>query len=99
MSQGGAPLGNQNAAKAKRWQKALERVLARKYGDVDAGLEVLALKFIEMHEVSDTTTEVCKDVADRFDGKPAQQLQLSGDSENPLVVEIVKFNANKTASE
>ena len=70
---GGAPIGNQNAAKAKRWQKALERVLARKYGDVDTGLERLAAKFIDAADLD--PKDICRDVADRFDGKPAQAVR------------------------
>ena len=83
---GGAPLGNQNAAKGARWRKALERVLARKYGDVDAGLEKLAEAFVEAHLEPKLTSEVCRDIADRFDGKPKQQ--ISGDPDAPLVHRI-----------
>lgn len=32
-----------------------------------------------------------KEIFDRLDGKPAQQLQLSGDADSPLTVEIVRF--------
>ena len=82
----GAPLGNQNAAKGARWRKALERVLARKYGDVDTGLEKLAEAFVELHTNPDATSEVCRDVADRFDGKPKQQTEISGADGGPLSV-------------
>ena len=85
---GGAPIGNQNAVKGKRFQKAIERVLARKYGDVDAGYEAIAQIYIEIAESKDPT--ICKDFADRSDGKPAQQLIHASDPENPLTLKVVK---------
>lgn len=33
--------------------------------------------------------QAVKEIADRLDGKPAQQVELSGDAENPVVTEIV----------
>jgi len=89
----GAPIGNQNAVKGKRWQKALERVLARKYGDVDTGLEVLAEKFVGLSE-TDAVKDVCRDIADRFDGKPPQALEHSGPGgELPVAVSVVLTSA------
>lgn len=84
---GGAPEGNQNAVKGKRFQKAVERVLARKYGDVDLGYEALAAKYIEVAESKDPN--ILRDVADRADGKPKQQTEISGDPDNPLVIQKV----------
>ena len=72
----GAPLGNQNAKKGKRFQKAIERVLARKYGDVDAGYEALAEKYLELAEAKDQP--ILRDFVDRSDGKPVQALEHSG---------------------
>ena len=46
-----APLGNQNAVKAKRWQQAIDRALAKK--SKSAGIEELdrlAEKFLETVE-------------------------------------------------
>jgi hypothetical protein len=88
MAERGAPLGNQNAAKGKRFQKAMERVLARKYGDVDSGYEAIAKIYIEIAESKDPS--ICKDIADRVDGKPAQAVTLAGDSENPIVTKVVR---------
>ena len=87
----GAPLGNQNGAKGKRWQKALERVLARRYGDVDKGLEKLAEKFLKLADNKAVAKDVYREVADRFDGRPAQAVALTGADDGPLIVEIVKF--------
>lgn len=87
----GAPLGNQNAVKGKRFQKAVERVLARKYGDVDAGYEALAALYIEVAEAKDTN--ILRDCADRSDGKPAQQINLAGHDGEPLVIRFESADA------
>ena len=84
----GAPLGNQNAVKAKRFQKAMERVLARKYGDVDTGYEAIAKIYIEIAEAKDPT--ICRDFADRIDGKPAQA--ITGADGGPLQVQNVEVS-------
>lgn len=85
---GGAPLGNQNAAKAKRWQKALERSLARAGGDVDAGLDTVADQVVTAAQKGDK--DAWKEIGDRLDGRPSQI--ISGDSDgSPLVVQIVKM--------
>ncbi len=78
-----AAQGNQYAAKAKRWQKALERALAHKFGDVDEGLTAVAKKVVEAaSERGDK--DAWKEIGDRIDGKPAQTIQ--GDADNPLTV-------------
>ncbi len=73
MNQAGAPVGNQNAAKAKRWQKALERALARaSSADVDAGLDTIADKVVAAAQSGDVAA--WKEIGDRMDGKAAQAL-------------------------
>lgn len=71
-------------------------MLARKYGDVDAGYEALAEKYIEVAESKDPN--ILKDVADRSDGKPRQAFEHSGpEGEDGLPtairVELVKPGA------
>ena len=85
----GAPLGNTNSAKAKPWQKALERALARHGGDVDSGLNPLAEKVLKL--ALDGDKDAWQEIANRLDGKPAQQLIHSGDSESPLTITIKRF--------
>lgn len=86
----GAPQGNHNAAKGKRWQKALEKALARiGEGDMDVGLSKIADKVIAAAFEGDK--DAWKDIADRLDGKAAQSVTLSGDEENPLAfTEVVR---------
>lgn len=78
----GAQPGNKNAAKAKRWQKALERALARVGGDVDKGLDSIADQVVRAAISGDPVA--WKEIGDRLDGKPAQA--ITGADGGPLVV-------------
>jgi len=82
---GGAPEGNNNSARGKRFHKAVERVLARKYGDVDKGYEALAKIYVETAESGNE--KVLLDVIDRADGKATQGI-TDGDG-NPLTITFV----------
>lgn len=89
----GAPLGNQNAKKAKLFESALKRALARAHGSVDAGLDVICDRIVA-EAIADQN--IRRDIADRIDGKPAQSVAISGDEDSPLVtrVELVPLSAN-----
>jgi len=101
----GAPLGNQNAVKAKRWQQAIDRALERR--SKAAGIEELdrlAEKYLDTVEVmADKPAHARGSVSgfetlgDRLDGKPPQALEHSGPDGQPLPnsinVNIVKPNA------
>lgn len=80
-----APLGNRNAAKAKIWEQAIKRALARASGEsIDSGLDRAADKLIEAAFSGEQWA--LKEVGDRIDGKPAQAMTLSGNEDAPLVV-------------
>lgn len=91
----GAPLGNQNAVKAKRWQQAIDRALAkRSKSDGIAELDRLAEIYLDTAERMATNEDRpsiagFSDLRDTLDGKPAQQLVHSGDAENPVRLEKV----------
>ena len=92
---GGQP-GNQNAAKGRRWQAAIDRALDRRSkADGIAELDRLADKFLDEVEAQGITG--FKEFGDRMDGKPAQALEHSGPDGQPLPnsinVNIVKPNA------
>lgn len=89
-----APIGNQNAAKAKQWSAAIERALERR-GDPSInpdfplersakmkGFDELADKFIASVALSDIS--FFREFGDRIDGKPAQEVH--GANGGPLVV-------------
>jgi hypothetical protein len=87
-----APVGNQNAAKARKWREAIQRALARAEGSVDAGLDKAADKLVALMAEGDKWA--IDHVADRLDGKVPQALIGGDDDDPPLklkgVVELVR---------
>ena len=77
-----APIGNQNARKENRlWGETIRRAVAQN----DAvKLRGLADKLIELAAAGDVSA--LREIGDRLDGKPAQQLQLQGDESQPLKI-------------
>ena len=72
----GAPLGNQNGAKAKEWEQALKRALARKgNGDYRLALDGVASVVVEKALSGDR--DAWQEIGVRLDGKPAQALDLA----------------------
>lgn len=83
---GGAPEGNNNSAKGKRFHKAVERILARKYGDVDKGYEALAKIYVETAESGNE--KVLLDVIDRSDGKAHQSIDQTTNHSGEIVSRV-----------
>jgi len=78
----GAPVGNQNASRGKRFASVLEKRIAELRA-MDGIVDALITKAL------DGDMSAIKEVADRLDGKPRQQVDLGGqDGENPLVTAI-----------
>ena len=96
----GAPVGNQNAAKAKRWSAAIERALERKAtGDpiptdtsaLIQGLDMAADLFVEkMFDGGDLP--YFKELGDRQDGKSVQQTEISGPDGGPVELKAVEWS-------
>ena len=94
----GAPLGNQNAAKGKRWSAAIERALERKatgaprptdVSDFIAGIDLAADQFVaQMFEAKDLG--YFKEFGDRLEGKAAQSIDLGSDPERPMVQKVIR---------
>jgi hypothetical protein len=91
-----APLGNRNAAGAKRWEMALVKALARfENDDITAGeaLDRIAMVVVEkaLHGDRDSILEL----ANRLNGKPVQQVEMDVEgsfgtydiSDKPLTIE------------
>lgn len=78
-----APVGNQNARNAKRWQSAITRALAKisEGQGVEAGLDKLADQLVLA--ASKGEQWALKEVGERLDGKPAQI--IAGDDDLPPV--------------
>lgn len=86
----GAPVGNQFAAKAKRWSDAIDRALAkRSRRDGIEALDELAEKLLTLADQGDLGA--LKELGDRVEGKVAQQTILTGDPQNPIAVSEVKM--------
>ena len=94
----GAPVGNKNARKAKIWEQALKRALARYSGEtVDAGLDRLADRMVKAameHDDYAAAAQIIERIGDRMDGKPAQAIVGDADADPIQVatrVEIVSL--------
>lgn len=81
----GAPLGNQNAAKAKRWTAAVERALERRatgqptptdQSDFMKGIDAAADEFVAQLFAS-KDLGYFKELGDRLDGKPNQSIDAT----------------------
>lgn len=81
----GAPRGNKNSSKANRlWRNTIERAIAQS-ADPDV-LRNIADKLLA--KASEGDMQAIKELGDRLDGKPAQQVVLTGDEEGgPVKVE------------
>ncbi len=80
----GAPIGNQNARKAKRWEGALTRALARvaEGAGVEAGLDKIA--DVVVAAAIDGDRDAWQEVANRLDGKVPQAI-IGGNDEDPAI--------------
>lgn len=95
----GAPVGNQNAKKAKRWNAAITRALA-KISDgqgVEAGLDKLAAQLVKAAEAGEQWALI--EVGNRMDGKPAQVLVGGDDDDNPISIREIVIRAVDAASD
>lgn len=77
----GAQPGNQNAAKGKEFRQALKRVMARRSGNVSAGLEKVAETLLDAADAKEQWA--LREIMDRIDGKPAQA--IVGDDEHDAI--------------
>jgi hypothetical protein len=75
-----APIGNQNAVRAKKWRESIMRALARKSGSVEAGLDAAADKLAQL-AIDDGDKWAIEEIGNRIDGKPAQSVAIDGDGE------------------
>lgn len=78
----GAAIGNQNARKGK-WADAIDRaVCVEDPVSRRRRLDAIAERLIAKAEEGDI--QAIKELGDRLDGKAAQQIVHSGDSESPV---------------
>ena len=84
MAERGAPIGNTNATKNRPWAEAINRVLLAEDGKK---MRALAEKIVDVALSGDV--QALKEIGDRSDGKPSQELQHSGD----MIVQITQSDA------
>ena len=84
----GAPVGNVNALKSKRWYEALDRAIKQDEGQ---RLRQAAEKLLDLAASGESWA--VKELGDRLDGKPTQQTEISGPDggaiEQSLTVQFV----------
>ena len=83
----GAPIGSTNRANGKRFANAVKAALEDYESDgVKRGeaLREIARGMVRDALAGDQTAR--REIADRLDGKPRQQVEVSGDEENPVAV-------------
>lgn len=81
-----APEGNNNSSSANRlWANTIRRAIVQ--ADPEK-LRKIADKLIEMAEGGDM--QAMKELGDRLDGKPKQQVDVGSDPDRPLVSKIVR---------
>lgn len=78
-----AAVGNQYAAKARKWTQAIERALEKRslVAQRDS-LDDLAEKLIEQAEAGEQWA--LKELGDRLEGRPSQQIALTGSEGGPV---------------
>ena len=82
----GAPVGNNNAAKARVWTAAIERALAKRSKvEQKEMLDDLADKLIDKCLEADLAA--LKEIGDRLEGKPVQS--IAGPDGGPIPVKFV----------
>jgi hypothetical protein len=78
-----APVGNQNARKAKRWESAITRALAKvaNGAGLEAGLDSLAEQLVSAAAKGEQWALL--EIGNRLDGKPAQ-IVIGDADEDPI---------------
>jgi hypothetical protein len=82
-----APVGNQNAKKAKRWQDALNKALARfetEDGKIQAGQALDKIAELVVMKALAGDKDSIAEIGNRLDGKPAQAIVGGDDDDNPI---------------
>lgn len=93
----GAPIGNDNRARSKRWAAAIERAVSaypNAPSDVDCsdlivGLNKAAHQFVNKM-LAENDLGFFREFGDRLDGKAKQQTEVTGADDGPLRIEEVR---------
>lgn len=75
----GAPIGNRNASKSKLWEDAIRRAIL-----ADDGKRLRAIAEALLDKAAEGDVAAIKELGDRIDGKPSQQVALTGADGGPV---------------
>jgi len=81
--------GSTNRADGKRFQLAVQAALKRKGKDQWETLTDIAEKLVD--EALDGNMPAIKEIADRIEGKAAQQVMLTDGAGEPLKIQLVTY--------
>lgn len=97
----GAPIGNTNALRGRRWSAAIERALDKwpnkpESLSINKGIDDAAFAFVSKL-MSEPDLGYFKELGDRLDGKPAQAI-VGDSSHDPIQVQDITIRAIDAAS-
>jgi hypothetical protein len=84
MAERGGQPGNQNASKGKEFHAALRRAMA---SDDFARLRKAADRLLD--KAAEGEPWAIAELANRLDGKPAQQVSLTGEDGGPVGIQVI----------
>ncbi len=96
----GAPIGNQNAAKGRKWYQALLNALETyESSRVKAGQALNEIAKNVVAAAVDGDPAAITELANRLDGKAAQSISVGGQEDNAVKISHkVEFIGSRTAS-
>jgi hypothetical protein len=83
----GAPIGNNNPEKGKRWKLAIDAALAKRGKDKVDALAEIAEQLLA--KASEGDISALKELGDRIDGKAAQAINLGDHEGKALTINVV----------
>lgn len=84
----GAPEGNNNPEKGKRWKLAIEKALEKRGPSMVEALAAVAEQLIQ--KASEGDISALKELGDRIDGKAAQSVALTDPDGGRLSINLIK---------
>lgn len=84
----GAPLGNTNAVKGKRWANAIDKALENRCKS-DGQAALVKLAEVMLNAAENGEQWAIKELGDRMDGRPAQTTVLEG-GDKPVQLEELR---------
>ncbi len=88
-----APIGNQNARKAKRWEDALNKAMARYTSEnVKVGEALDKIAETVVIQALAGSKDAWQEIGNRLDGKAPQALIHTGDDEGGPVKQSIEYH-------